>query len=157
MTRTRIPGLTQAPPPMKLNPRTVSHSGGLKIFRVSAVDKGWWVYLLDHRPDVVALYSGCTPVTTSSESQPSIPLIDTAPDTFNSLSTSVASSSTNKALSSSTVSMFTPLSAETSHVHETTTTASNTIPSTSHAENKLQKLAGKNVLTGVLPRKKKYK
>ncbi|GFX09400.1 uncharacterized protein TNCV_4697871 [Trichonephila clavipes] len=28
--------------------------------RVSAADKGWWVYLLDPRPDAVALYFGCT-------------------------------------------------------------------------------------------------
>ncbi|GFT89045.1 uncharacterized protein TNCV_3084741 [Trichonephila clavipes] len=29
--------------------------------RVSAADKRWRVYLLDPRPDAVALYSGCTP------------------------------------------------------------------------------------------------
>ncbi|GFV54037.1 uncharacterized protein TNCV_2768301 [Trichonephila clavipes] len=29
--------------------------------RVSAADKGWWVYPLDPRPDAVALYSECTP------------------------------------------------------------------------------------------------
>ncbi|GFT08661.1 hypothetical protein TNCV_662311 [Trichonephila clavipes] len=29
--------------------------------RVSAADKGWWVYPLDPHPDAVSLYSGCTP------------------------------------------------------------------------------------------------
>ncbi|GFW90141.1 uncharacterized protein TNCV_1789631 [Trichonephila clavipes] len=28
--------------------------------RVSAADKGWWIYPLDPRPDAVVLYSGCT-------------------------------------------------------------------------------------------------
>ncbi|GFV30210.1 hypothetical protein TNCV_96871 [Trichonephila clavipes] len=72
-------------------------------------------------------------VTSSSESQPSIPLIDTALTTSNSISTSAASFSSNKALSSSTVSMFTPLPAEIYPVLETSTTTSNTIPSTSQA------------------------
>ncbi|GFW40763.1 DDE_3 domain-containing protein [Trichonephila clavipes] len=53
-------------------------------------------------------------VTTSSESQPHIPLIDTAPTTSNSLCTSAASSLSNKAFFSSTGSMFSPLPAETS-------------------------------------------
>ncbi|GFT93563.1 uncharacterized protein TNCV_2197711 [Trichonephila clavipes] len=30
--------------------------------RVSAADKGCWVYPLDPRPDAVVLYSGCTPI-----------------------------------------------------------------------------------------------
>ncbi|GFY22660.1 hypothetical protein TNCV_2179211 [Trichonephila clavipes] len=66
-------------------------------------------------------------VTWSSESQPTISLIGTVPVTSNSLSTSAASSS-NKALSSSKVSMFTPLPAETYPVVETGTTISKTIP-----------------------------
>ncbi|GFU11427.1 uncharacterized protein TNCV_4041241 [Trichonephila clavipes] len=67
-------------------------------------------------------------VTSASEFQPPIPLIDTVPATFNSLSTSAVSSS-NKELSSSKVSMFTPLPAETCPVVETSTTVSSTIPS----------------------------
>ncbi|GFT02051.1 putative RNA-directed DNA polymerase from transposon X-element [Trichonephila clavipes] len=69
-------------------------------------------------------------VTSSSESQLPIPLLDTAPATSNSQCTSVASSSSNKALSSTTGPMFSSLPAETSPVLETSAT-SNTIPSTS--------------------------
>ncbi|GFX01444.1 hypothetical protein TNCV_1864181 [Trichonephila clavipes] len=61
-------------------------------------------------------------VTLSPESQPPIPLTDTAPALSNSLSISAASSS-------STVSMSTPLQA--CPILETTTTTSNTIPATS--------------------------
>ncbi|GFU36023.1 putative RNA-directed DNA polymerase from transposon BS [Trichonephila clavipes] len=61
-------------------------------------------------------------VTSSSESPPSIPFMDTAAATSNSLSTSTASSS-------STLSMSTPLPA--CPVLETTTTTSSTIPATS--------------------------
>ncbi|GFS79624.1 hypothetical protein TNCV_3187291 [Trichonephila clavipes] len=53
------------------------------------------------------------PVTSSSESQPPIPLMDTTPAT-NSLSTSAASSSSNRTLSPSTSPMFTALSTVTS-------------------------------------------
>ncbi|GFX73759.1 hypothetical protein TNCV_4290751 [Trichonephila clavipes] len=67
-------------------------------------------------------------VISSSKSQPPIPLIETVPTTFNSLSTSAASSLSNKALSSSKVSMFTPLPAETCPVIETSTIISNIIP-----------------------------
>ncbi|GFW75347.1 putative RNA-directed DNA polymerase from transposon BS [Trichonephila clavipes] len=70
-------------------------------------------------------------VISSSESQPSIPLIDTATTTSNNLSTSAAFSSSNKALSSSNVSMFTPLPAETCPAVETETSITNTIPFTS--------------------------
>ncbi|GFV94593.1 hypothetical protein TNCV_3826601 [Trichonephila clavipes] len=64
---------------------------------------------------------------TSSEYQPPVPLVIT---TFasNSSSTSAASSS-NKALSSSKVSMFTPLPTETCPVAETITALSKNIPS----------------------------
>ncbi|GFT40183.1 hypothetical protein TNCV_1526921 [Trichonephila clavipes] len=106
---------------------------GLTFLRVSAADKGWWVYPLDPYPDSVTLYSGCIPVTklststqahllpsissvtvaSSSESQPPISLSDTASTTSNSLSTSVASFSSNKALSSPTLSICSPLPAET--------------------------------------------
>ncbi|GFV36867.1 hypothetical protein TNCV_3124081 [Trichonephila clavipes] len=73
----------------------------------------------------------------SSESQPPIPLIDIAPTTSNSLSTSAASSS-------STVSMFTPLPAS-CPVLQTTTTTSNTIPSTSQEAKLTSKLRKKTV------------
>ncbi|GFX97662.1 uncharacterized protein TNCV_3065501 [Trichonephila clavipes] len=73
------------------------------------------------------------PVTSSSESESPIPLIDTAPATSNSLPTSAASSSSNKALYSSTVSVFTSLPAETCPIVETSTTISNTTLSTSQA------------------------
>ncbi|GFX16420.1 hypothetical protein TNCV_601431 [Trichonephila clavipes] len=71
-------------------------------------------------------------VTTSSESQPSISLIDTVPATSNNLCTSVPSSLSNKTLSSSIGSIFSPVSAEASPVLEISIT-SNTIPSTSQA------------------------
>ncbi|GFU57348.1 hypothetical protein TNCV_3635331 [Trichonephila clavipes] len=72
-------------------------------------------------------------IPTSSESQPPIPLIHTAPAT--------------------SISMFSPLPPETSPVLETTTT-SNTIPFTSQAPKKKKKKnpsTGKSVLTKVLP------
>ncbi|GFT09269.1 hypothetical protein TNCV_5061611 [Trichonephila clavipes] len=47
-------------------------------------------------------------VTSSSESQPPIPLIDTAPTTSNSPCTYVASSSSNKVLPSTTGPLFSP-------------------------------------------------
>ncbi|GFW62980.1 hypothetical protein TNCV_4453281 [Trichonephila clavipes] len=81
-------------------------------------------------------------VTSSSESQPPIPLIDTAPPHLvYCLCTSVASSSSNKALSSTIGLLFSSLPAETSPVLETSTT-SDTIPSTSQAPKK-KKLARK--------------
>ncbi|GFV14634.1 hypothetical protein TNCV_2586071 [Trichonephila clavipes] len=61
-------------------------------------------------------------VTLSSESQPPIPLTDTTPAIFNSLSISAASSSF-------IISIITPLPA--CPILETTTTTSNTIPATS--------------------------
>ncbi|GFX40122.1 transposable element Tcb2 transposase [Trichonephila clavipes] len=67
-------------------------------------------------------------VTSSSESQPSVPLVITTFSASNSSSTSAASTF-NKALSSSKVSMFRPLPAETCPVVETSTTISKTIPS----------------------------
>ncbi|GFX27856.1 hypothetical protein TNCV_3082791 [Trichonephila clavipes] len=70
------------------------------------------------------------------EFQPPIPLIDTAPTTSNSLSNSAAPSSSNKALPSSGVSMFTPLPAETCPVVET---ISKTISSTSQAAKQTSK------------------
>ncbi|GFU05739.1 gag-Pol polyprotein [Trichonephila clavipes] len=69
--------------------------------------------------------------------KPPIPLIDIAPTTSNSLSTSAASSS-------STVSMFTPLPAS-CPVLQTTTTTSNTIPSTSQEAKLTSKLRKKTV------------
>ncbi|GFW62641.1 RNase H domain-containing protein [Trichonephila clavipes] len=67
-------------------------------------------------------------VTSLSESQPSIPLIDTALTTSNNLSTTSAFSSSNKTLSSSDVSI---LPAETCPVVETETSITDTIPFTS--------------------------
>ncbi|GFX10164.1 hypothetical protein TNCV_1865621 [Trichonephila clavipes] len=84
---------------------------------------------------------------TSSESQPHIPLIDTAPATSISSCTSVASSSSNKALSSSTVSTFSVLQAETSSVLETIPPR-HPIPYLLYP--KLQNLAGKSVLAKLL-------
>ncbi|GFU42054.1 hypothetical protein TNCV_4677331 [Trichonephila clavipes] len=91
-------------------------------------------------------------VTTSPESHSPIPLIDIAPTTSNSLYTSVVPSFlSNKTLSSSTGSMFSPSPAETSPVPETSTT-SNTIPSTSQApQKKNDKNSHESVLTNLLP------
>ncbi|GFW15178.1 hypothetical protein TNCV_173251 [Trichonephila clavipes] len=67
-------------------------------------------------------------VPSLSESQPPIPLMDTAPAISNSLSTSAASSSSNQTLSPSTSPMFTALSTVTSpSVPEPTTSTSNYI------------------------------
>ncbi|GFV41882.1 hypothetical protein TNCV_2958981 [Trichonephila clavipes] len=67
-------------------------------------------------------------VTSLSESEPSIPLIDTAPTTSNNLSTTSAFSSSNKTLSSSDVSI---LPAETCPAVESETSITDTIPFTS--------------------------
>ncbi|GFY22662.1 hypothetical protein TNCV_2179231 [Trichonephila clavipes] len=42
----------------KFNVHQLLYTAGLK--RVSASDKGWWVYPLDPHPDSISLYSGCT-------------------------------------------------------------------------------------------------
>ncbi|GFW46728.1 uncharacterized protein TNCV_2980841 [Trichonephila clavipes] len=79
--------------------------------------------------------------TSPSKSQPSIPLIDTAPTTYNNFSTCAAFSSSNKALSSSDVSMFTPLPAKTRPAFETETSITDPIPSIHpKIQNKLQKV-----------------
>ncbi|GFX59557.1 uncharacterized protein TNCV_2034851 [Trichonephila clavipes] len=70
-------------------------------------------------------------LTSSSEPQPSIPLIYTLSTTSNNLSTCAAFSLSNKAPSSSNVSMFTLLSAEACPADETEISITNTIPSTS--------------------------
>ncbi|GFX35189.1 uncharacterized protein TNCV_2331291 [Trichonephila clavipes] len=90
-------------------------------------------------------------ITSSSESQPPIPLIYTVPTTSNSLSTSSLS---NKVLSSSKVSMFTPLPAEKCPVIETSTTISKTILPPTQAAKQTSKNRRENVLTEVLPPKK---
>ncbi|GFW81562.1 uncharacterized protein TNCV_2882391 [Trichonephila clavipes] len=69
--------------------------------------------------------------TSTSKSKTSITLIDTAPTTSNNFFTSAAFSSSYKALSSSDVSLFTPLPAATCPAVETETSKTNTIPSTS--------------------------
>ncbi|GFX00252.1 uncharacterized protein TNCV_297411 [Trichonephila clavipes] len=65
-------------------------------------------------------------VTSSTESQPPIPLMDTAPTTSNSLSTSAASSSSNQLLSPSTSPMST---VKNTSVSEPTTSTFNSLPS----------------------------
>ncbi|GFU81369.1 uncharacterized protein TNCV_1380371 [Trichonephila clavipes] len=75
-------------------------------------------------------------VTSSSNSQPPIPLKNTTPSTANNLSTSAASSS-------STISMSTPLPAS---PLQNTTTISNTILSTSQCAKQASKPRKKNVL-----------
>ncbi|GFS91175.1 uncharacterized protein TNCV_2215041 [Trichonephila clavipes] len=76
--------------------------------------------------------------TSPSKSKPYIPLIDTAPTTSNNFSTSAFYSS-YKALSSSDVSMFTPLPSETCPAVETETSITNTILSTSQDAKKKKK------------------
>ncbi|GFW95416.1 hypothetical protein TNCV_2500961 [Trichonephila clavipes] len=102
--------------------------------------------------------TSCVAAKTSSESQPSIYLIDTAPATSSSLCTSVASSSSNKALSSSTVSMFSPLPAETSQVLLLKPVPLHPLPYflLTKLKSKLQKFAEKSVLTEVLPQNWTY-
>ncbi|GFT35033.1 putative RNA-directed DNA polymerase from transposon X-element [Trichonephila clavipes] len=70
-------------------------------------------------------------VPSLSESQPSIPLIDTAPTTSNNLSTTSAFSLSNKTLVHRMKTMFTPLPAETCPAVETATSITDTIPFTS--------------------------
>ncbi|GFW15715.1 hypothetical protein TNCV_3582131 [Trichonephila clavipes] len=91
------------------------------------------------------------PVTPSSESQPPIPLIDTAPATSNSICTCVASSSSNKKLFSTTGPMFSPSPAETSPVLKTSTT-SDTIPSTSQVSKMTKTLKKKCPHKAITPR-----
>ncbi|GFV00956.1 hypothetical protein TNCV_1387701 [Trichonephila clavipes] len=104
--------------PLKLLPLLISVSKPAMSSIIPTVAKSstslMHIYLLPSTSSVV--------VTTSSEFQAHIPLIDTTPATSRSLCTSVASSFSNKALSSSTGSIFSPLPAETSPVLETTTT-----------------------------------
>ncbi|GFW40643.1 hypothetical protein TNCV_2835871 [Trichonephila clavipes] len=78
-------------------------------------------------------------VTTSSESQPHIPLKDTAPTKSNSLYISVAPPSFSNALSSSTISKLSAFLAETSHVLEIAIIISNTIPSAFQASKQTSK------------------
>ncbi|GFY08374.1 hypothetical protein TNCV_1357801 [Trichonephila clavipes] len=80
-------------------------------------------------------------------------LIDTAPAPSNSLSTSVSSYSSNRALSSSAVSMFSPLPLK--QVMFLKLLPLHPTPYFLHLrlQNKLQKFAGKRVLTEVLPQK----
>ncbi|GFX25312.1 hypothetical protein TNCV_1274721 [Trichonephila clavipes] len=89
-------------------------------------------------------------VTSSSESQPSIPLIDTAPITSNRLSTSAAFSSSNKALSSSNYQCLHPYQLK--HVLLLKLKPLYPIPYLLHPrlQNKLQKVARKDILKEVL-------
>ncbi|GFV14697.1 hypothetical protein TNCV_2586701 [Trichonephila clavipes] len=86
-------------------------------------------------------------VTTSSSFPLDIPSMNTASSLsmFNNLCTSVAPSSSNQALSPSTISMFPTLPAETSSVLETTTSIFNTIPSTFQASKYTSKPRRKNL------------
>ncbi|GFW20157.1 hypothetical protein TNCV_2320981 [Trichonephila clavipes] len=92
--------------------------------------------------------------TSPSKSQPSIPLIHTAPTTYNTFATCAAFSSSNKALSSSDVSMFTSLPAKTRSTVETETSIIDpTYLLHPNIQNKLQKVTRKDVIKEVLPPK----
>ncbi|GFW09365.1 transposable element Tcb2 transposase [Trichonephila clavipes] len=150
------------------------------LYRVSAEDKGCRFYPLDPRPVAAVLYSGCTPdcplivsphkslnssrgvisesdLMYTSKTEILHEFSDTVPDTSNSLSTSTASSSSHKELSSSKVSMFTPLTSETCLDVETSTTISNTIPSAPQTAKQSSRNRRKKHSIRSIPLKLKYK
>ncbi|GFW08720.1 cilia- and flagella-associated protein 20 [Trichonephila clavipes] len=106
--------------PLKLLQPLVSIPKPIMISKIPVVNKSSTTTQANILPS-----TSYVTVTSSSESQSSIPLIDTTPIISNSVSSS------NKALSSSNLSMFTPLPAETCCAAETETSITYTIPSTS--------------------------
>ncbi|GFX73335.1 hypothetical protein TNCV_4206851 [Trichonephila clavipes] len=83
-----------------------------------------------------------SPSSSSSESQPPVPLVSTTSSACNSSPTSPASSS-NKAISLSKISMYTSLPAETCHVVKLVLLYPIPYPLHPRLQNKLQKVAGK--------------